>query len=324
MAEAGPGLLIRPMLGVRRSTVLAYLEEIGAAYVTDSSNLGAANARSRLRSGLAPLIESEYAPGFATRLGEFADEMRAADDYLKGQARAELSHRRDGGKRLDLNGFASLHPALAAVLLREFVRDTVGDLRRMNRAHIEAMRKLCLDPLPSGACNLPNGWRMRREYDFAVIELARGSEEPFAAELTTEAITEVAASGFEFDLRVHELAGPFFDINPGRFHTGPMESVFDAEVTSGGLVVRSFREGDRIRPLGMDGSRKVQDVFTDRKLPRERRKSWPLIATSGGEIVWIPQMARSRVALVTGATRKVLSLSARVIAPASIAALPRI
>jgi len=103
-----------------------------------------------------------------------------------------------------------------------------------------------------------------------------------------------------------------------------MEVLFDASVIGDALVVRNFREGDRIQPLGMDGSRKVQDVFTDRKLPRERRRSWPLVVARGGAIVWIPQMARSRAALVTSATRKVLSLSARMIAPASDAALPRI
>jgi tRNA(Ile)-lysidine synthase len=60
----------------------------------------------------------------------------------------------------------------------------------------------------------------------------------------------------------------------------------------------------------MTGTRKIHDVFIDRKLPRERRATWPLVE-SAGEILWIPGMVRSRVALVTEATDKLLHLNAK-------------
>jgi len=325
MAEAGPGLLIRPMIGLRRSEVLAYLEAIGTDYVTDSSNLLGANARSQLRNTLVPMIERDYAPGLAARLSEFASDLRAANDYLTRQSRAELNRRQVGPGRLDLTNFAAIDPALASVLLREFLCTRRGGLRRVNRSHIEGMRSLCVSRSPSGLCTLPGGWRMRREYNEAVIELSEGRDRPsFAVALRAEAITTVAASGFAFAMQASETSGAFLNRKTHRLGMGPMEVLFDASVIGDALVVRNFREGDRIQPLGMDGSRKVQDVFTDRKLPRERRRSWPLVVARGGAIVWIPQMARSRAALVTSATRKVLSLSARMIAPASDAALPRI
>jgi tRNA(Ile)-lysidine synthase len=106
--------------------------------------------------------------------------------------------------------------------------------------------------------------------------------------------------------------------------TTPMETLFDAESIDGYIAVRSFRPGDRIHPLGMVGSRKIQDVFTDRKLPRGRRESWPLVVARSGEILWIPGMARGSAALVTPATHKVLSLSARPLSAGADVALPRI
>jgi tRNA(Ile)-lysidine synthase len=68
--------------------------------------------------------------------------------------------------------------------------------------------------------------------------------------------------------------------------------------------VRNFVAGDRIAPDGMRGTRKVQDLFVDRKLGRARRARWPIVMADG-RILWIPGIARSRVALVTATTRQV-------------------
>ena len=96
---------------------------------------------------------------------------------------------------------------------------------------------------------------------------------------------------------------------PRREDLAPMEAVFDAAVLAGDLVVRNFHPGDRIEPQGLRGTRKVQDVFVDRKLPRECRMRWPIVV-AGSEIIWVPAMARSRHALVTRETRKIQYLRA--------------
>ena len=61
-----------------------------------------------------------------------------------------------------------------------------------------------------------------------------------------------------------------------------IEALFDTGRIGRGLIVRGFRSGDRIRPLGMTGTRKVQDVFVDCKLARASRATWPLIEAESG------------------------------------------
>ena len=72
-----------------------------------------------------------------------------------------------------------------------------------------------------------------------------------------------------------------------------MEALFDADEIGGQLLVRDFRHGDRIEPLGMTGTRKVHDVFIDGKVPRQRRATWPIVETRN-RILWIPGLVRSR------------------------------
>jgi tRNA(Ile)-lysidine synthase len=158
---------------------------------------------------------------------------------------------------------------------------------------------------------LPGGWQVRREYDSAVLERTDMERAvPFMVALACNGETAVDAAGFVFNSSVVGANDPSLAaaVRRGR----QMEAVFDLAQLKGDVMVRSIRSGDRIRPLGMNGSRKVQDIFVDRKLPRTRRATWPLVAANG-EILWIPAMVRSAIALVTPATEKVLYLQARLL-----------
>ncbi len=305
MAEAGPGRLLRPLLGVSRAALLAYLEAISARFVTDSTNLSTMPLRNRVRNELLPILEREYAPGLRDRLAELSSEFRSVHDFLTSLARDELKARLEIGGALEIGGFEKLHPALAAMLIREFVHDRIGNLRRIERADVEAMRRLCVAGPPNGAFKLPGGWQMRREYQRVVVEHPRRrAPSAFAIELARDGETLVADACFAFRAST-------FEARPGIAMPARLcGALFDADRLDQRLVVRNFVRGDRIRPLGMEGERKLTDVFIDKKLPRERRANWPLVV-SGDEIIWIPALVRSGAALVTPATRTILRVKAK-------------
>lgn len=85
-------------------------------------------------------------------------------------------------------------------------------------------------------------------------------------------------------------------------------AVFDAEQLDR-VVVRAIRPGDRIRPLGLNGSRKLQDVLVDAKVPREMRPRLWVAAHPSGEVVWVPGLARAEVAPVHASTTQVWILT---------------
>jgi tRNA(Ile)-lysidine synthase len=309
MAQLGPGRLIRPLLSVSRVEILAYLRTIGASYIVDSTNFLPARMRNRVRNELIPALERDYVRGLGRRLVGFSAEMRELNDFITSEARRELGTRSRGEARLHIGRFANLHPAVASALLREFLHKRIGNLRRIHRGHIDNLRSVCTTAATGDCVMLPGGWQVRREYDTAVLERTdRERVASFMVVLPSNGETLVDAAGFVFDSAVVDAHDRLLvaALQPG----GPTEAVFDLDDVEGHLIVRSFRNGDRIRPLGMNGSRKVHDIFVDRKLPRARRATWPLIAASG-EILWIPGMVRSATALVMPTTEKVLYLRAR-------------
>jgi len=319
MAEVGPGQLVRPLLSVDRVTILNYLAAIGAGYVVDSSNLETRALRNRVRMLLLPELERNYAPGIARRLTELATEMRDSNSFIDAAACRFLERRLStpGGDassscRLDVRGFESVGSALIRATMRELIRRGFGSLRGIERSHIEQMCRTAVSDNPSAAVTLPSGWRFRREYDTAILEHGpskmirdrAAADRPVAL---SPGANSFIAGGCRLFLREITDLELSFPSEPWHLLTR-FEAYFDA-AEAPVLTVRCFRRGDRIRPLGLDGSRKLHDVFVDFKVTASSRTEWPLVL-AGDEIVWVPGLVRSASALISAATRRVLHLRA--------------
>jgi len=74
------------------------------------------------------------------------------------------------------------------------------------------------------------------------------------------------------------------------------------------LTVRNWRPGDVIRPLGLGGRKKLQDLFVDRKISRANRQAIPIVADSRGKIVWVAGQTLDEDFRVTDSDRGVLIL----------------
>jgi tRNA(Ile)-lysidine synthase len=322
--------LIRPLLTLTRKELLAYLHEIGAEHIVDSSNLSCVPIRNRIRHELMPALERDYAPGISARLVRMAEEMRAADDLLTQLARTEVASRlsaqgataeyADVPQYLVVEGFEGLHPALRPLVIREFLRMRTGTLRRLERIHLDAIVRLCIEGPPNGRLDLPSGWRVRREYGVLEAECnMRGdsrNQARFALMLPKQGELRIAQAGFRLASRVIEAELAWRPKNK-------FEAVCDADQIDDYLLVRCFEPGDRVRPLNMSGTRKIKDVFIDNKLPLRERRRWPIVV-SGGQVLWIPGIARSGLAIVGSGTRSVLHLTATPLEQARNVSLPGI
>ena len=152
----------------------------------------------------------------------------------------------------------------------------------LTEGHLVALERLAEGRSGSAGLSLPGGRRVERQYD-----KLRCDPLPEPPCVLTFSFTAVGA-----------------DSPPARDAT---EAWFDADTLRFPLVVRTRRPGDRIRPLGGRGSRKVQDALVDAKVPRARRDELPLVL-QGEEVIWIPGVLRGATAPVGGTTTRVLRM----------------
>ena len=99
--------------------------------------------------------------------------------------------------------------------------------------------------------------------------------------------------------------------NVGNHADGHNVALVRSDLCGKSLVVRNRRPGDRFRPVGLGGQKKLQDYFVDRKVARARRDSVPLVVDETDRIVWVAGHGIDEAFRVTDPAQPVLILKLR-------------
>jgi tRNA(Ile)-lysidine synthase len=279
-------------------------------YRIDSSNLGRKYARNRIRLDLLPEL-ARYNPQIASSLNRMAETMRGEEEYMA--QRAEEAYTRhvtvdESGFSLSRRQFADMHPALQRRLVKLILNclaasTGVDDYDGFDG--IERLREAILRDSGGHATYVINGSTLLScEYGIARFHRVEPEPEPYDLLVggDTETI-EIPGSSVAFTFSWHE-AGSIAAAAAGD------KAVFDGERLEFPLHLRSRLPGDRIRVLGLNGSKKVKDIFIDDKIPLSRRNHLPLLADSAQRVLWIPGVRRSDLAVVTPETKRLLHVKA--------------
>jgi tRNA(Ile)-lysidine synthase len=291
------GRIIRPLLAMTRAATAAYCVERGLEWREDSSN--DASARGLIRATILPALRELHPAAEQNLLATLAtlrDEAEVLDAAVDAALRADLSRGDSRGLTPGGSGgadLAALPPALARLVLQRLADDAAGGRAPSLAAHADDVLALA-DHAGTAQLDLPGGLRAISEYGRVRIEGLGTTELPVSAELP---VPGRVAFG-EGELICERGDFPIAD------------GILAAHALARTLVVRSWQPGDRMRPLGLGGSKSLQDLFTDRKVPRERRHRLPVVV-SDGEIAWVPGVATGERFRVEPETRARVRLAWR-------------
>lgn len=288
------GRVVRPLIGVRRNQVREWLASNGWAWRDDATNQDLARTRAWIRAELLPLIESRF-PAFARTTARMLEILQDEDDLLQEMAEAfarDFAVIRPGRVEFDRGRMATLSPAMARRTVRAAIADAFPEAGRLDAEHVEAI----VDGLgcEDFARDLPHGLRAETEYGTLAVSRRGSAPAPVAPcllEIPGEADLGTAGT----------IAARFGD--PGEARASRDAAVVDADMLETPLVVDAVRPGDRIQPLGMQGTKKLQDVFVDAKVPRRLRALTPVVR-SGDEVVWVAGLVMSERFKVTDRTAR--------------------
>ncbi|HEX7227333.1 MAG TPA: tRNA lysidine(34) synthetase TilS [Candidatus Binatia bacterium] len=296
-------MLIRPLLDAHRREVMEFLEQRKLTHCDDSSNKDLFFLRNWIRLKLMPQLTEKFGDSLAARLCTQAEVLREEEDYLADLTRQQLVNVSDG-KKLSRKLFLNVNKALQRRVIRLWIEQRRGHLRAVGFDHIEAALSLISAGPPQGRLAFPGGWQLAREYESITFERDRPNVKPscYSYQLEPGMTLAVIEAGITIDSEL-------LDGVSGKLPDNLMEAVFDAGLLKGNLLVRNFRNGDRFQPLGMEGHKKVKDLFIANRLPLHTRMVLPLLVLDD-EILWIPGYGRSEFARVGSATKISLHLKA--------------
>ncbi len=231
----------------------------------------------------------------AGRAAAVAAEMERLTEALV--ARAEREVVLGGGDSvLSAAGLLALEPPLRRLVLHRWLEGRARPAA--SRASVLALESL-LQVSGSAERNLGGGWRGVKRYD--EISLLRG---PALAQPVPPPMS-LAVPG-----RVRWGAAWVSAAPADRFRAPDIsrEAFVDARSLVGGVEVRGPRPGDRMRPLGSAGTRKLQDILVDLRVPAEARAGTPLVVR-GDRVLWVCGLLLAEEGRITIQTTSIVRLA---------------
>ncbi|MBU2552565.1 MAG: tRNA lysidine(34) synthetase TilS [Proteobacteria bacterium] len=303
------GFVIRPLLGFWREELEAYLRSEGLAWVEDSSNLDMTMTRNRVRHDLLPRLSRDYNPNVKQALVRTAavlrDEEAFWDEHLK-RLRAGVGWlAEDGAVRMRLEALGRLDRASGRRLVRAAVTWLSGWSRALTLEHVEGVLSVAAGSGRSDrrVC-LPGSLRAWSDGEWLVVgRPVPAPETGFERTLSVPGRTRLEPVGLTLRVEVDERPGALDLKNLPR-----NRAALDLDRLALPLTVRDRRPGDRFRPLGLTGTKKVKNLLIDAKIPVGQRPFFPLVLDSHG-IVWVGGLRMAERARIGPETRRALVLT---------------
>jgi tRNA(Ile)-lysidine synthase len=295
------GRLRRPLLAISRSETRALARAAALPFVDDPSNLDRRFARNRIRAELMPLLD-EIGPEVERNIAETHAELSEQRELLTElAAEAIRAAGCEGGAPIRHEELATMQPALRrAVLTALAERASGGRPVRIGRSRAAEIMRLTAAP-EGGEVELGRG--LRAVAESGTVRFGRPGEDP-PPEPVRLTIPGRAHYG-EWEITAELTPG-------GAEPRGPELATLDAERLGDEVVIRAWREGDRIRPLGLGGSKSLQDVFSDRGVPRSLRPRLPVLV-AGDRIAWVAGVAVSEEFRLGPRSRRSAVITARAV-----------
>lgn len=296
------GVVVRPLIGFGRGDIITYAALRGLQWREDETNNDRNYTRNLVRHELMNFAPTQD-PHYHQNLAGWVDHLEGINVRIERKLDHLLSELGDsiqGGYELDRAKLLRLTPLVQLNLLAHMARKLTHGRRVSQRNLDAALRWLAQARSGSFSEALP-GLLMVREYDRVKFVLRSATPENIAPDGTQQIFLNkpLRFGGFELALRTdevnrdHHLATHLLE--PKTYY------------------VRTWQAGDRIAPIGMRGTKKIQDVFVDRKIPRSERLTWPIIVSEQNEVALVPRLVQNRHYVPAGVDAPAHTLAVKVV-----------
>ncbi len=293
------GGIVRPLLLVKRTEVLEYIEKKGLEYRVDESNFNTDFLRNRIRHRLIPYLENNYSPSITDTLSRLALIVQDEESFLKEISRQKSALAYVWLKDqywLDMDFLRTLPTALQKRTVREYLSGIRGDLRGISYNDIYTI------------LHLKRGKEFRLEKGLVFKNrsgLLGVQKDPqdvkYRYKWTGDSPLKIRETGTTVKGQRVDKKMDSRDFNNKK------RAFVDRSRLKFPLVVRNRRRGDRYVPLGSPGSQKIKEMMRARRIPGADRERYPVFV-SGDEIVWIQGFPVSEKYKVRDTTKTIFKI----------------
>ncbi len=278
IVDMGDYKIVRPLIRYTKLDLEEYNNINRVHYYIDSSNYKDKYTRNRYRKNVLPFLKKEDKDVHLKFL-KFSRNLYDASIFINNLTKSAFKRCIDKNCLL-IDKFILedefIQKEIIYSLLSRFYQD---DLILINDKHISLIMNLILGNKVNSFVNLPNNVVARRSYN--IFEITRDVDE---------------ISSYEIEFDKYALLPNGHSIEMINYTNNNSNNIcrLNSNEISLPLIIRSRRLGDKIKVKGLNGSKKIKDIFINEKISMSERDCWPIVLDSSGKVVWIPGIKKSK------------------------------
>ncbi|KJS85686.1 MAG: hypothetical protein JM58_08095 [Peptococcaceae bacterium BICA1-8] len=300
------GWTIRPLAQAYKDEIINYCKENQLTFYLDPSNKKTIYLRNKIRLELLPYLKKELNPQIVESLLKLeniaAEDNRFLDELTDKLLPDFLISSQKGKLILSTTKLNGEHPALKRRIFRKVYNIMRPEEQGLSFNHVEKLAELCQADKGAKQLNLPKAIVVKKKYDY--LEFL---DEKVHFTERNEGFTALWEIPGRVELSKNHTFNAFYtDTKPDGFKDF-YQVTLDGDKIGSPLTIRQRKPGDRIKPLGMQGTKKLKDIFIDQKIAKEVRDNVPIVCWSE-EIIWLPGITLNNDYKVSSDTKMYLNL----------------
>lgn len=271
--------IVRPLMTLTKDEIIEFNENNNIEYAIDSSNLEDHYTRNRYRHTILPFLKKEEI-NVHKKFMKFSETLLENNNYIDKEAKKVFNDVFVNGI-LDIEYFQTFDKVIQTKIIYSILEKIYGDdLLIIGDIHVELIFNLLNSNKPNSVVHLPNNVIVIKTYN----ELSFSYDD----ELNTEYEIEIQQIVNLPNGKIIEKITDTIDNSNNIIRLNSREITLP-------LYVRNRKDGDKMDVKGLNGSKKISDIFIDSKIKPNDRLTWPVVLDSKNTIVWLPGLKKSKL-----------------------------
>lgn len=270
--------IIRPLLSITKEDIIKYNKENNIKYYIDITNEDIAYTRNRYRIQLLPLLKKED-KNVHLKFLKYSNTLQEYDNYINYEIKNKLSRIYDNNC-INIKEINQEHEfmkkSIIFYILSKIYNNKSNIIKEKNLFDIVKMTN---NNKPNYTINLPQNYVAKKEYNYIYIEKSKKIE--------FHHYKKILQNINKIDDMIIELVDSIDtdSNNVCRLNSSQIKLP---------LFLRNKKNGDYIEIKGLNGKKKIKDIYIDSKIPKDKRDNYPLLVDNDDNILWIPNIKKSK------------------------------
>lgn len=270
--------IIRPLLEYTKQDLIEYNKRYNIQYYLDKSNEDTTYTRNRYRKYILPSLKIEN-PNIHKQFLKYSKTLLEYNNYLEDEVKniyPKLIH----NNTLDLKKFKLLHPFLQKNLLYKFLNNHYQNLTNLiKEQHIIDLINCINSQKPNQTINLPQNQIARKSYEFLYLE-QNPETQTINYKIPLEKINKIGNITIKQIEKAETNGNDICILNTKKLNLP--------------LYLRNRKPGDFIEQKGLNGKKKIKEIFIENKIPKQLRDTYPILVDNKDQIIWLPNLKKSK------------------------------